>query len=153
ETGPEQNTGSPKTLADFLRWARALPLAGTNGNGGPNNERSRHFLILSGHGSGTTEDFLLKDEAATDSLTVDELKSVLADLRGARGTKLEILGMDACYMAMGEIAYELRHEADILVAAEGPEPGFGWPYDRMLRSAKATREGEHHHLAPEALAS
>ena len=38
---------------------------------------TRHLLILSGHGSGTTEDFLLSDETSKDSLTIDELSEAL----------------------------------------------------------------------------
>ena len=40
-------------------------------------------------------------------------------------------------MAMGEVAYELRDDVDILVAAEGLEPAFGWPYDRILQAAES----------------
>ena len=39
-------------------------------------------------------------------------------------------------MAMGEIAYQIRDSVSILVAAEGLEPEFGWPYRPILAEAK-----------------
>src|SRR6476469_878498 len=45
----ETNTGNPNALSGFVEWAhQKYPRA------------KHHLLILSGHGSGTTEDFLLK---------------------------------------------------------------------------------------------
>ena len=137
---PEANMGSPRTLQDFIAWARET-----------HRGDFRQFLILSGHGSGTTEDFLMKDEASMDSLTIDELKEVLEVVNNS-GRKLDVLGMDACYMAMGEIAYEIRGYVDILIAAEGLEPAFGWPYGRIMKEAKAAYERTGSHMSPEQLA-
>ena len=94
----------------------------------------------------------MKDESSMDSLTIDELKAVLAELHGNATQKLELLGMDACYMAMGEVAYELRDDVDILIAAEGLEPAFGWPYDRILQAAKRRQAAGRPHLPPRELA-
>src|SRR5262245_17264840 len=141
----ETNTGSPKTLQDFVEWARKL-----HGKDGADDRQE--LLILSGHGSGTTEDFLMKDEAAMDSLTIQELKGVLKEIGAVK--KIDILGMDACFMAMGEVAYELRDEVGVLVGAEGMEPSFGWPYSRiakMARAAVSASGGEH--MSPKALAT
>jgi hypothetical protein len=91
---------------------------------------------LSGHGSGTTEDFLMKDESSMDSLTIDELTNVLHDLHLERGTTLELLGMDACYMARARSRTHCGTTWTILIAAEGLEPAFGWPYDRILQASK-----------------
>src|SRR5262245_48596371 len=121
----ETNAGDPRTLLDFIDWARrAYP-----------SKDLQQLLILSGHGSGTTQDFLMKDEASADSLTFDELKFVLKTAHESH-KKLDILGMDACYMSGGEIAHEIREHVGILIAAEGLEPAFGWPYGRMLKAAK-----------------
>ena len=48
----------------------------------------------------------------------------------------DILGFDACFMSMGEVALQIRDFADILVGAEGMEPAFGWPYARLIARAK-----------------
>ena len=37
----------------------------------------RYMLVLSGHGGGTSEDFLLKDENAQDALSMRELREAL----------------------------------------------------------------------------
>ncbi len=52
-------------------------------------------------------------------------------------------------MSMGEVAYEIREYADILVGAEGLEPAFGWPYRSPPREGKSPRLP----CGPEALAS
>jgi hypothetical protein len=124
----ETNTGSEATLVNFIIWAHnKYPRA------------QRRFLILSGHGSGTTEDFLMKDESANDSLTIDELTNALARARQETRTTIDILGMDACYMSMGEVAFHVREHVGFMIGAEGLEPAFGWPYRRILRMAKEYR--------------
>jgi len=65
--GMASNTGSAEALADFVRWAHRR-----------HRKPAKHLLILAGHGSGTTEDFFLKDETSRDSLTVPELARALA---------------------------------------------------------------------------
>src|SRR6476661_4732199 len=132
----ETNTGSPETLTEFLRWAISYDST--------DKQNMNYLLILSGHGSGTTEDFLLKDDNAVDSLSIPELKEVLETataIRNGDGTvvqrrKIDILGMDACYMSMGEVANEISDHVGILIGAEGLEPAFGWPYRRILETAK-----------------
>ena len=105
---------------------------------GPQQE-NEHLLILSGHGSGTTDEFLERDENSMDALSIDELKRVLADVTKSR-KKIDILGMDACFMSMGEVGYEIRDSVNIMIGAEGLEPALGWPYGRILADAKAYRE-------------
>lgn len=56
----------------------------------------------------------------------DSLKAVL------RGTKLDVIGFDACLMSMVETAYSLRDVARYMVASEELEPGLGWKYDDWL---------------------
>lgn len=133
----ETNTGSPEALIHFVTWA-------VDRHGAAD---MRFLLILCGHGSGTTEDFLMSDESATDALSIDELELALRDAKAAIRKKtgvpeknIDILGMDACFMSMGEVAYQIRQHVDILIGAEGPEPAFGWPYRRILAAAKAHRK-------------
>ena len=128
EFGGEHNTGNPQTLVDFVTWA--LDRYGTN---------RRLLLILSGHGSGTTEDFLLKDENAADSLSIPELRDALTAIVKVAKRPVDILGFDACFMSMGEVADALRGKVDIVIGAEGEEPAFGWPFREVLEQAKAER--------------
>jgi len=48
------------------------------------------------------------------------------------GGKIDILGMDACFMTMTEVAYQIKDYADLLVSSEESEPEGGWPYDAIL---------------------
>ncbi|MCD6551686.1 clostripain-related cysteine peptidase, partial [Thermotoga sp.] len=57
----------------------------------------------------------------------------IADLRKAlenalSGSKLDILGFDACLMGSLEVIYELRNVANYIVASSFSEPGEGWDY-------------------------
>jgi hypothetical protein len=135
----EANTGNPNALSGFIKWAHNLY---------PN--ATRHLLVLSGHGSGTTEDFLLRDDNAADALSIDELGIALSDAYQVLKKKIDILGMDACFMSMGEVCYQIREHVDILIGAEGMEPQFGWPYSRILDEAKRLARGKI--LEPEQLA-
>jgi len=48
------------------------------------------------------------------------------------GENIDIVGMDACLMAMIEVAYQIKDYADIMVTSEETEPPDGWPYDTIL---------------------
>jgi len=48
------------------------------------------------------------------------------------GKKVDIVGMDACLMAMLEVGYQIRNYADYFVASEENEPGEGWSYSGFL---------------------
>ena len=88
------NTGDPRALERFIKWAHdKYPKA------------ERHLLVLSGHGSGITENLLLKDETSRDAMTPDDLERALARARARLATrksssnrndtkKIDILGMD-----------------------------------------------------------
>jgi len=48
------------------------------------------------------------------------------------GTKMDILGFDACLMANTEVGYELKDNVNYMVASEETEGGSGWPYTPLL---------------------
>lgn len=50
---------------------------------------------------------------------------------------LNIIGMDACLMAMIEVQYQVRKFADVMVASQEVEPLRGWPYDTILADLAA----------------
>lgn len=148
------NTGDPGTLFQFISY------------GLDRYEAERYMVVLSGHGSGADEDFLLKDDSARDSLTIRELKDVFTAVKQKLsdeqpGRVIDILGLDSCLMSMAEVYYELANiekpnsdepgasepdttglgnAVDFVVGAEGFELSAGWPYERVL-SALARNPG------------
>ena len=58
------------------------------------------------------------------------IKGISEELLG--GKKIEILGMDACFMAMLEICVEVCENVEYLVASQEVEPGSGWKYNKLL---------------------
>ncbi len=68
------------------------------------------------------------DDSHGTILNTEDVRLALRDI-----PKLNLIGMDACLMAMVEVAYELRNKANVMVASEENEPGFGWPYDLLLK--------------------
>jgi Clostripain family len=68
------------------------------------------------------------DDHAHDFLDNIELKRAIAAAHGAAGRKIDIIGMDACLMSMAEVAYQLRNDADYVIASEETVPLQGWPY-------------------------
>jgi hypothetical protein len=59
------------------------------------------------------------------------LKSVQQN--GLKGKKFDIIGYDACLMAMTEVADLISPYADIAVFSQEVELGAGWKYDEVLR--------------------
>jgi hypothetical protein len=134
----ETDTGARKTLIDFLCFGiKKFPA-------------DYYMVILSGHGSGTDQDFFLRDEnrplsLIPSSLGVPDLGEVFAKgkdvdkaLEEAKGGKnINIIGFDACLMSMAEICYQLRESvADMMIGSEGFSPNAGWPLHRILRIFK-----------------
>ncbi len=156
------NTGDPKRLLDFIRWGvetcpaeRYALVLWNHGQGWDDTDiyaderhrrlrrlatgRVRHALfrppvrgMLRGAIRKHEARAILLDDDAKDFLDNVELKAVLAGATALIGTKLDLLGMDACLMSMAEVGYQIRGGARFTVASEQTEPGDGWPYDRIL---------------------
>jgi len=122
----ELNMGDPQTLIDFASWAATEYPA------------KKYLLVIWNHGGGfrspayTTKDIAWDDTSGGDRITMPELEYALSEIGTQIGKKIDIVGMDACLMAMTEVAYQIKDCADILVASEENEPGDGWPYDTIL---------------------
>ncbi len=122
----ETDTGEPNTLLEFIRW-------GVSSYPAKNN-----MLVISGHGSGTSDDFLLRDENPPDWLSIAELKYVFdefaSDQKGVDNPRnIDVFGMDTCLMSMAEVAYELkRSNVQYIVSSEGFAANGGWPYQTIL---------------------
>lgn len=73
------------------------------------------------------------DDASMDFLDSADLRMAFSDAQARTGRRLDVVGMDACLMAMIEGARELAPFADYFVASQEVEPMSGWPYDALLR--------------------
>ena len=122
----ELNMGDPQTLVDFASWAvNEYPA-------------EKYLLVIWNHGGGfrspayTTKDIAWDDTSGGDKITMPELEDALSTISAQMGGNIDIVGMDACLMAMTEVAYQIKDYADILVSSEESEPFDGWPYDTIL---------------------
>ena len=131
----ELNHGDPQTLINFVDWVKM------------NYPAERYALILWNHGGGWRESkeaelramqegkdrpyyrgVCWDDTDSGDYLYTDEVQSALNSTGGA-----ELIGFDACLMAMAEVAYEIRSHGEVMAGSEEVEPGGGWPYDTILQ--------------------
>ncbi len=170
---PEQNTGDPASLTDFIVW------------GIQNYPAENYAVILWNHGTGWKEDdiyefarnrgvpiqasadevrsltrsnrrlshsFFLSsivevlnlqdeesraiafDDSSMDFLDNAKLQQAFQQAEEKSGQKISLIGMDACLMSMVEVAYQLRANANCLVASQEVEPMDGWPYTTILES-------------------
>ena len=80
------------------------------------------------------------DDDAQDFLDNQEMRKVFTDVTAATGKRFDIIGMDACLMAMVETAVQIRGCADYFCASQELEPGDGWPYHTLLAELAARPE-------------
>jgi hypothetical protein len=157
------NMGDGAALADFVSWSQATypakryflviwnhgqgwRLRGATTVRGPQRERyvaMRRALRgptgTRGGGMAVPEDmqvnggirYVSNDDDTGDKLYNREIQDVLAQM--AKKKKLDVIGFDACLMAMIETGYALRDTGVVLVGSEELEPGAGWNYERWLR--------------------
>ncbi|MFM7041079.1 MAG: clostripain-related cysteine peptidase [Planctomycetaceae bacterium] len=128
---PEQNTGDPAVLKDFLTWTMEVRPA------------TRYGVVMWDHGGGLSG-VNFDDESGYDSITVQELRKAIGDA----GMSPSALMYDACLMGNIEQFYELRTVAPVQVASEEVISGPGYDY----KTAFATLESAPAAVTPEMLA-
>lgn len=113
-----------------------------------NYPAKQYALILWGHGSGSLEEKknwknywkhhrgILYDFSSKKCLSSTELQSALYTIQHSilGGKKLDLLGMDACLMAMVEIAFQVKDSAKIMVASQNIQYAPGWHYDEIFQN-------------------
>lgn len=124
------DSGSPDVLYQFVRWGlRTYPAQKT-------------AVILWDHGSGwrrvDRKNIPMKsicvDEDSGTAISTSEMFDSFSDMKTFRnGTKIDLMGMDACLMQMIEIAYGMRQYANVIVGSQASEPGYGWYYAGFLQ--------------------
>jgi len=125
----EVNMGDPQTLIDFVEW------------GIQNYPAQKYCVVLWNHGGGwrtPPEDqeapykAVCWDETSShDCLYMNEVRSALATIE-ADYEEVDLVGFDACLMAMAEVGYEIRNHTSCCVGSEKGEPNDGWPYDLIM---------------------
>ncbi len=75
---------------------------------------------------------ILYDDSQGTCLRNEDLERALSQIKEVFGRKIDLVGMDACLMAMVEIAYQIKDHANILVGSQQVEPGTGWVFDKFL---------------------
>lgn len=80
--------------------------------------------------------YVSTDDTSQTFLYNRAVQQALEDQLGEE--RLDLVGFDACLMAMVETAYALRRSADVMVGSQELEPGTGWKYDEWLAELVAT---------------
>jgi hypothetical protein len=75
---------------------------------------------------------ILFDDSQNTYLTNQGLTRALACIKTVLGKNLDLLGMDACLMAMIEVGYQVKDSVNILVGSQNVEAGQGWSYSDLL---------------------
>lgn len=75
---------------------------------------------------------ILYDDSENTCLTNQGLSIAFSRIKDILGKKIDLVGMDACLMSMVEVAYEIKDYADVLVASQETEPGYGWDYTGIM---------------------
>jgi len=91
---------------------------------------------------------ILYNDTYNTYLNTDQMQKVFEDAMVKLNQPIDIVGMDACLMAMIEICYALKDSTKILVGSENVEMGDGWNYGEILTRLN-TANGN---LSPEELA-
>lgn len=147
--------GSAKTLGDFVSWARAkyparryMLIIWNHGQGWrfqlaaarSMREAAARNSVAEGVRSLERADVpspngfksVSYDEDTRNILYNRDIQDTLQRL--LPGTKLDVIGFDACLMSMIETAYAMRNVAATLIGSEELEPGAGWPYKDWVAS-------------------
>lgn len=120
--------GDADKLYDFIQWAVARFPA------------KHYFVDIWDHGSGwrtrggkITPLDVSHDDQTGHVITTEQLGQVMRKVAALIGRPIDVLGFDACLMAMAEVAAEVADSVRFLAASEELEPGEGWVYDKVLK--------------------
>ncbi|MEM1540654.1 MAG: clostripain-related cysteine peptidase [Candidatus Bathyarchaeia archaeon] len=119
----EVDMGSPITLAWFVKYVlKKYP--------------AEHYILdLWDHGGGYRG--VCWDESSGNHLSPHDIETALTEAEQNYKVKVDIVGFDACLMGMVEVCYELKDVANIVIGSEMLIPGYGWPYESIMRYLSA----------------
>jgi hypothetical protein len=113
--------GDPANLTTFINLAAALAPA------------DQYALVIWNHGGGLSG-AAWDDSSRGDFLSVKEIRDAVD---ASSITKFDLIGFDACQMAIADMAFAVRELCDVFVGSQMDEPGDGWAYDDILAQLKA----------------
>ncbi len=131
----EANMGDPETLIDFIEWGKI------------NYPAERYAVVIWNHGDGwrpqAQEQQSIKSVSTDvtsggDALEMPELRFAMKSVTNGGDNPLDLLGFDACLMAMIEVDAQLFPYTDVRVGSQGLEPANGWPYTPILVTLQGT---------------
>lgn len=99
-----------------------------------------YFLIFWNHGSGwmkkTGGDTAIRNGGPNGAVCFDDTDGdalYTAEVSDSiEGKGVTVVGFDACYEGMLEVAYEIRNDASYMIASEETEGADGWEYNFWL---------------------
>ncbi|MBN9228820.1 MULTISPECIES: clostripain-related cysteine peptidase [Legionella] len=111
---------APNTIQDFLEWGIA------------NYPAERYITIFWNHGGGPNGGFGGDENNPPQAIAINNLASVINNVRATTGNLFEIIGFDACLMGSAETAAGFASNMHYFIGSEDLEPGKGWQYDTFL---------------------
>ncbi|MDD2716185.1 MAG: clostripain-related cysteine peptidase [Candidatus Wallbacteria bacterium] len=123
----EIDMGNWQEALNFFKW-------------GVQNHPADHYVFdIWNHGAGWEKKArgemfkgISYDDDSGNHMTTPHLGLLAKAMKEHIGRNVDIIGYDACLMAMMEVAYETKDYTDYAVFSEETEPGDGWPYDDWL---------------------
>ena len=141
------NSGTKETLCSFVKWAtnkypakhQAL-IVWNHGSGALDRTRARKapqaplFDRRKEKAAAACSKGIAFNDAYGTYLSNHQLQEALEEMVSSSldGQKIDILGLDACYMSMIEIASHAKKSVDFMVGSSNVEPAAGWNYERVL---------------------
>ncbi|HBL15343.1 MAG: hypothetical protein A2X36_15075 [Elusimicrobia bacterium GWA2_69_24] len=130
ETLPAVDMGDAAQLSEFIRWTvERFPAA-------------KYMVDIWDHGAGwhvqprgeITPHDISYDDQTGHHITTEQLGDVMRKAAKLIGHPVDVLGFDACLMAMIEVVAETGGAVRYVAGSEQTEPGAGWPYDKVLKA-------------------
>lgn len=108
-----------------------------------NYPAKKYCFVIWNHGSGWKNKNvnaifrgISYDDSSNNHITNAQLGTAMEEMTKVLGQKVDVLEMDACLMAMVEVAHAVKQNVSYMVASEETEPGKGAPYDDILVGVK-----------------
>ena len=106
-----------QSLSDFLRW-------------GMETYPARHYaVIIKRHGEGYRE-------SAQAPLSASQMQQALQQAREKSGQEIDLIAFDSCTMQQTEVSYQLRDQAQVMVASEANVLAEAFPYAETVEVLK-----------------